>query len=388
MTMEISFRNKKKLVILAIPIVLSLLILYRLTYGTNESIQPVAESDYVTLLEAAASVTKGNYESITTWQGELMIEEDNYLYGEMCRDIPIAPNDPSVDSNSIRRRVTSLVKFATDIQNDKLYTELIPTVKYKALDLERDVVVNEKYSPIISIVTSQEYLSYQPDHIYGYRRDRLVNGKLQGKAAFKMPLEKVKREQWGHVRDPRSYFFQGNRTTWDYLYALRDTITGVTDIPKGKAPQISMAIDGAGDNAKLRIKGGFHGNTECTDSEDAFVNIIVTLDSSTGFNMVRREVTDRTGKTLQTLDLTYERIGQVYVPKTVHFIIYRFTDQKKSFDSHITFTKSILNEPIRAETFTYRNLGLKDGERLFDYIQDRDYIYQNGELIAINNSKK
>jgi len=357
-----------------------LAIQFNTSYGTEASIQEVAPSEYVSLLEGAAALIKSNYEAIATWQGELIVQEDDYYYGDKCRRIPILPGEPAAASKSIRRSVTGLVNFALDTYNDKLYTEFIPTVEYKALDLNRDVAVNEKYSRIISIVTPEEYLSYQVDHVYAYRRENVLNGKVQGRAAFRLPLEKAKGQQWGHIRDPRRYFFESNRTMWDFLYTLRDTVAGKTDIPKDKAPQISMAREDLGDShAKLHVKGGFHASPNCPSYDLEFLNITITLDSRVGLNMVRREVMDRSGRTLQTLDINYEEIGHVYLPKTVHFVI--FTGEQKLFDSRITFSKSIINELIPEETFTYRNLGLKDGEQLCDKTRDLDYLYQNGELL-------
>jgi hypothetical protein len=365
----------------------SLLILYSVSYGNSGSIQSMPESEYVDFLDTAAALTKANYEKISSWQGEISIQEDNYLYGETCRLLQIDANDPAARSDSIRRSVSDSVKFATDVRNNKLYTALIrPTIKFKALDLDRDVVVKGRYSPVISIVTSDEYLSYQPNHNYTYDRDTIINGKWVGRKAFRLPVEKVKGEQWGHVRDPRRYFFPDKKPVWEELYKLRNVITNPsTDIPAGKAPQISIAIEEMGDNIKTHIKAGFYGSADCTSCENEFVYIIMTLDSSVGLNLIRREVTDRIGKTLQTLDITYETIGHVYVPKTIHYITFSFPEQKKLFDSQIMFTKSVLNVPIPAETFNHRNLGLKDGDRFIDKILGKKFTYQEGELIPINS---
>lgn len=383
--METSLIDKRLSIISTVLIVLfSSLILYSVSYGSNGSIQPIPDSEYLDLLDMVATATKANYENITTWQGELRIEEDNYYYDEKCDWLPIARNDPGASSNSIRRRVTALVEFAVDIPTDKLYTKLTPTVKYKAVDLDCDVVVDEKYSPIISIVTPQQYLSYQPEHTYAYRRDAnaIIDGKLQGKAAFLMSPEKLKGEQWGHVRDPRRYFFRGNKTVWDYLYALRNTIIYQAYIPSGKAPSIEVTEEEANGETKYHITAGIHGGCiGCPDNENAFINIITTFDVSAGLNLISHKVTDKTGKTLQTLDITYEKISDVYIPKSVHLVTFSFPEQKKLFDSLITFTKSILNEPIPDGTFTYTNLGLENGVRLEDEIKNVEYIYYDGKLV-------
>lgn len=366
----------------------SLSILHGISYGNSGTITPMPESEYAEFMDNAAALIKANYENISTWQGEISIQEDDYLYGGKWGDLlQIDPNDPVFYSNSIRRSVSASEKFAVDVRNNKLYTERsLPIAKSKALDLGIDFV-RGRYSPAISIVTSDEYLSYEPNRRYGF--EAIINGKGAGRAAFRRPVEEARKEQWARVRDPRRYFLSDNKkAVWEDLDALRNFITNPPpDIPAGKAPQISITTEDMGDHTKTHIKGGFYGSPDCTNCDDAFVNIIMTLDSSVGLNMIRREVTDKTGRTLQTLDITYEKIGHVYVPKTVHFIIFSFSEQKIKFDSRITFTKSILNVPIPAETFNHRNLGLKDGDRFSDKILDKEYTYQDGVLISVSEKK-
>jgi hypothetical protein len=36
-------------------------------------------------------------------------------------------------------------------------------------------------------------------------------------------------------------------------------------------------------------------------------------------------------------------------------------------------------------TFTYKNLGLKNGDQFIDKILQKEYTYQNGELIELEN---
>jgi hypothetical protein len=265
----------------------------------------------------------------------------------------------------------------------------MPNVKSKALDLDRDLAAG-RYSPAISIVTSDEYISYEPNHRYGYDRDTIINGKWAGSAAFRWPLEKVSKEQWACVRDPRRYFLADNKkAVWEELDILRNHITNPSpDIPPGKAPQISITTEDMGDYTKTHIKAGFYGSPACTSCENEFVNIIITLDSSAGHNMTRREVTDKTGKTLQTYDITYEKIGNIYVPRTVHFVIFSSAEQKKNFDSLITFTKSILNAPLPADTFNYSKLGLEDGGRLIDKVNGKNFTYHAGNFVEIERKNK
>ena len=360
-----------------------LLILHSVSYGNNGSPQPMKESEYVGFLDTAATLTKANFENIGSWQGEFKIQEDNYYYGEQCRRLRIVEGDPGAGSNSIRRSVTGFVKFVTDIANNKLYTELVPTVKYRALDLDQDIVVNTRYSTIRSSVTSDEYLSYEPNHIYAY--DTVIDGKRQvhSRAAFRKSVKEATKEQWGHVRDPRKYFFQDDRTTWDHLYVLRSILTGDVNSVISSHIHISITEEKASDRTKYHIKSLLSTPT----NKDASIGIIITLDSSVGFNLTSRKVVDRTGKTLQTLDLTYEEINGLYLPKSVHFVTFSPSGQKL-FDSQITFTKSILNMPIPEETFNYKNLGLKNGDKFIDKILDKEYTYQDQTLIEVAKKDK
>jgi ribosomal protein S20 len=211
---------------------------------------------------------------------------------------------------------------------------------------------------------------------------------LAGRKALRLPLEKVKGEEWGHIRDPRKHFFSGNKTIWEELYSLRDLIVNPpNDIPYGKAPQINITTEKIEDYNLIHIKGGFHSSSDCINCENSFVNIVLTLDSSVAFNLVHREVTNKAGQILQTLDITYERVGHIYVPKSVNFIAFGSSDQNLIFYSQLTFTKSILNLPIPEEMFNYGNLGLKDEDRFKDEIADKEFIYQNDKLVEVAKKK-
>jgi hypothetical protein len=362
-----------------------LMFTYSVSFG--QSLKPVPESEYVGFLDRAAAIMKANYEKINTWQGEFSIEEDNYYYGEQCRSFDIDANDPAARSDALRRSISELQEFATDVKNNKLYcSKSMPQYKFKALDLDRDIVLERLYSPIVSIVTSDEYLSFMPNLNYGYGGKK-INGKWSGKMAFRWPLKRAKNEQWSDVRDPRKYFSEGHKMIWEDLDVLRNHIENPSpNIPEGKTPQIRIMTEGT----KTYIKTRFYRSEDCKGCNPnlEFVNINMILDSSMEYNLIHREALSTNNEILQTLDITYESIDGICVPKTVHYVTFRSADLKKSFDSKITFTKSILNVPIPEETFTYKNLGLKDGEKFVDKIADKEYKYQDANLVPIAEPNK
>jgi hypothetical protein len=367
---------------LAVNTMLVMLVFCSISYGNPEP-KPMPESNYVEFLDKAAALMKANYDKIDTWQGEFRIEEDDYSYDKQCRLLDIDANDPASRSKAIRRSIDSSAKFAINTPGNKLYyEESMPKVKYHALDLDKDVVVDKVvYSSIVSIVTPDEYLSFMPNFNYGYNKKQ-INGKWSGPMAFRLPLEKAKNEQWSNIRDPRKYFSEGHRMMWEDIEVLRNLIANPSpDIPEGKAPQISIMTEGT----KTYIKTRFYSGQECKGCENEFVNINITLDNSVEYNVIHREVLNPNNEILQTFDVTYEKINQIYVPKIVHYVTFRSSDLKKSFDSKITFTKSILNVSIPAETFTCKNLGLKENDAFTDKIQKKEYKYQDANLVFVKD---
>ena len=373
---------KENLIWRAIITLFFLMFINSVSFG--QSLKLIPESEYVEFLDRAAASMKANYDKIDTWQGEFSIEEDNYFYGEQCTWLNIDANDPASRSEAIRSRIYSLGKFETDVKNNKLYySESKPEPKYKALDLQRDFTLKEMFSPIISIVTPDGYLSFKPNFNYGYGGKK-VNEKWSGRQAFRLPLEKTKNEQWSDIRDPRKYFSEGHKMFWEDLEVLSNLIANpAPDIPEGKAPRIGIFTEGT----KTYIKTRFYRSEDCNscDPNLEFVNINLILDNSIGYNAIRREALSKNNEILNTLDIAYENIDGIFIPKSVHFVISRSSDFKKSFDSKITFTKSILNAPIPEETFTHKNLGLKEGEVFRDEIQKKRYKYEDASLVFVSD---
>ncbi len=374
--------TKKNIISTKMIIFFFLIFNYNLSIG--QSLQKLPESEYITFLNKAASLIKANYEKIDTWQGEFNIKEENYYYGEQCQSFDINSNDPAAHSKAIERSITLSQEFAIDVKNNKLYcSKSMPKYKFKALDLNKDILLDRLYSPITSIVTSDEYLSFMPNLSYGYGGKK-VNEKRVGKKAFRWPLERAKNEQWGDVRDPRKYFSEGNKMIWEELESLSNYLANPpSDIPEGKDPKISIMREGT----KIYIKALFYRSETCKgcDPNIDIVNINMILDSSARYNLIHREVLSRKNEVLQTMDIVYENTDGVFVPKTIDYITFRSSDLKKSFNSKISFVKSILNVPINKEMFTYKKLGLKNGEIFVDKIARKEYKYEDANLVLIGD---
>jgi len=112
-----------------------------------------------------------------------------------------------------------------------------------------------------------------------------------------------------------------------------------------------------------------------------------TFTSEKDFNMTLEETTNQDGKLLVRITRDYELIDNVHLPSKVlerHF----GEDGKITHEKVSIFKKSKINRSIPAETFTYKNLGLKDGDKFVDKTLNKEFTYQKGNLIAIEKKSK
>ena len=348
------------------------------------SLKQIPETEFLGLFDVFAIQTKANYEKIRTWQGKLVIEEYNYLYGDFVKMLNIAKDDPAINSSCIRRRVTYTASFTIDVVKNKLYVESPkPNVVFRALDIDKEVTVDGIYSPAKVIVTPEKYMHYEPGFTYGTLQTSISYG-ISGKAAFLDPPEKAKVDEGAQVRDPRRYFRQAPRMkTWDTLKRIRDFISEHGNPLVAGHPHYKIEKKDIDGRSLYKLTGRFFISP---NDKSKVMQSIMVLDGAVGYNLTHSELIDTNGKTSGTLDLTYEKIDDVFIPKTAHRKGFN-SKQQPLFDSRITITNSVLNKLIPPETFTIENLGLENGVRFIDNIKSIEYIYQNGKLIRPSQSK-
>jgi hypothetical protein len=355
--------------------------------GVDKPWKPVAEDMCMDILEIIEMHTKANYEKINLWQGKMNIVESEDYYGDnAAKRAYIDEKSPAAKSKHIRRMVTGTAEFAIDIVNDKLYCNLEPQVKYRAVDLNLDAPVQEdiRYSRIKSIVTPQEYISYEPDHNFGYSDSILVSARVSGKAAFLDPPEKAKDRLAGDIRDPRQFFdFGENKKIWETISTRRKVLSVEGNTTIAGRPHLSIAEIDADGHKQYKITTLYF--TSQHDKND-YAKVELVVDSSVGYNAIKQE-TIYHGITRMSVNLTYEKIGDVFVPKTFHRILLN-NEGKCIFDSQSTLTKSTINEPISKKTFTYENLGLQNGVRFVDNIKRIEYWHENGKLVPASEKIK
>ena len=80
-------------------------------------------------------------------------------------------------------------------------------------------------------------------------------------------------------------------------------------------------------------------------------------------------------------------VNGVYVPSRTTEQNFERKNGELSYEAKYTFKNAKTNHPISQETFTYKNLGLKNGDKFIDKILDKEYTYQDGDLISASEEK-
>ena len=78
-------------------------------------------------------------------------------------------------------------------------------------------------------------------------------------------------------------------------------------------------------------------------------------------------------------DFTWEKQGNAFVPtimRSTSFKASGMVDKKEFF-----FTDQVVDKQLPPDMFTLSKLGVKDGDRIIDNIQKKEFIYQAGELV-------
>ena len=113
--------------------------------------------------------------------------------------------------------------------------------------------------------------------------------------------------------------------------------------------------------------------------------LIKTYSADVGYNVISSERTRADGELVRQQNLKYQSVRGVYIPSRTTYKTFDLSDGSLQYHKERIFKNVRLNTAIPAETFTYKNLGLEEGDKFIDKIQGKDYIYQDGKLIPASS---
>jgi hypothetical protein len=347
---------------------------YSSAIAQSDTFQEVEKEKIPGILKTIASQTKANFEKIHTWQGELESSRFSIDRGENAKEtFELLTNAIGPCPNEVARISENNIIFKCDIDKGLLYSKISRKDPSRYIDPtnNRDLGTKSVSRSSSEIVTKE----------YKYRAEpsaRNKNGEIVQRKAVK---EKVDADGphigLQPIYLPR-YVLNIDNQVWGYYPDIIRTIE-----EKGE-----YVIDGLSIKVEQKI---ISGDLQYRIHEPFWTNnpqiknfwTINTFSQDAGYNRISWETTSIDGKTMQKLSTEYQKVNDVYVPIKNIEDNYDFKNFSLQSHNETVFKNVRINDVIPAETFTYKNIGLKDGDIFDDKIAGKEYKYEKGVLVPI-----
>lgn len=344
--------------------------------GTTDEFQPVDSDRIPEILNMISTTMRTNYNQIKTWRGEVRLSIDRISDGADAEQIfkKNTHNKGEIPAVVLKHEELT-IEFALNVKDDFLFVNQYPGKPRQYIDFETKRDLGAKWMPDHSkaIVTPEYYLQSSPNII----RENVV---LKRKAV-KTKREKGPSGRCGSsvhpIYEPRDSF-GARRTIWELFPRVAQYMNENGELNvDGHSLKVEERKDG--DVTRYLVQQP----TKIAPEMYRFLKTVFC--SENGFNIVSYELTDSDGKLLRRLTWEYELVSGVYLPKKTTEERFERTNGGQSYYVESTFRNLQLNQPIAEETFTYKNLGLQNGDKFIDKILNKEYTYQDEELIPVSN---
>jgi len=318
------------------------------------------------ILDMISTTMRNNYDQIKTWRGEVHLSIDRIHDGADSEQIfKNNTHNKGEIPNVILKHEEPTIEFSLNAEDDLLFVNQYPGKPRQYIDFETKRDLGAKWMPDHSkaIVTPEYYLHSSPNII---REDVVLKHK-----AVKTKREKGRSSCGGSVPpiyEPRDSF--GARRT--ILKTLPRLLQHINEHGELNVDGYSLKVEEHKDGDVTR----YFVQQPVKIPPETYRFIKMVFCSDNGFNIVSYEITDSNGKLLRRLTWKYELVSGVYLPQKTTEERFKRKNGGLSYYIENTFNNLQLNQPIPEETFTYKNLGLKEGDIFVDKIKKKEYVYQ------------
>jgi len=347
---------------------------------------PVDQNSFPKILTMIGNRVRENYYKISTWQGRVKIVADVVDEGAIAEKMfrKRLRDDGQPIPNKIKEHQELTREFALDINKELLYESHYLDGRHEIIDVEtgRKLQLKElvRLSPGKVILTPDYHL----DCMHNENRDGVIvsrtvikQARPQGELTCRIHLLPVydPRESLRVFGDPLGETFAKYLAYID-KHGQSSTLAGYT-------MKVEVEECNVGDVKKYKIvlPGVSSGGPK------VYISSTLVCSSEAGFNVVSCSTTDSNDRVFGHKTWDYGLINGVYLPLQTTDV--RFDYQTGNLDAQSTFTfiGQKVNHPISDEVFTYKNLGLQNGDKFIDKILNKEYTYQDGELIPTSQNK-
>lgn len=320
---------------------------------------------------------RSNYERIKTWEGKIEVVTDSVYKGAKAEKVFNTRTDGKGETPKIiREHREQIIEFSVDTDKDLIYTSYCPTKPLRYTDPEsgRDLEAKVVASRRRTIVTPE----YQVDCMGNTMRD----GVIMSRRAVKQtrPKNSTCASNIHPVFDPRECFVVG-KPIWETFSQVLEYINLHGELSvDGYALKVEKCNIGNLEEYRIQIPG------KVSPTDYLFMTMVFS--GNKGFNITSVEETMSDGKLLHKRTWDYDLVNGVYMPNRTTEQIFERKNGELSYEEKYAYKNLKVNQPIPAETFTYKNLGLKEGNKFIDKIANKEYTYKkDGKLEEVAKQK-
>ena len=335
-------------------------------------------------LAKLADVTKANYEKIKTWQGKVASESSYFYYrGEKTADLlrRHAGIKSIAEPNELTMTGKSAMEFNIDMKNNLLFRYQNRSKPIEYIDTEKGVTYTslEESSESTRIIAGEYEIKSYP---YTMKKD----GTILSRRVRKQPRRQS--QIITDDSDPR-YCYSIGKPVWVLLSEFSEGIRRYNKDPNGAVGTLPNSAFGGVVLEKAKTAKGVTYLMKFTipgaslPDEEKFI-----FDGEKGFNPVYVEVKTDKGIKISEITRDFIEVQGIFLPAKQQVLQYDRSDGRLRRMAESTFSDMKVNMELPDKIFSYKNLGLKNGDEFIDEIEKKEYTYQDANLVPVKNKDK
>jgi len=344
--------------------------------NTENNFQPVPPDQMSGILTMISNETQSNYNKIKTWQGKADATVVKIYEGtEAERVFKNKTDGVGQVPKKVKKMRESTVEFAVNYEKGLFFDKKFYRSPLRYIDPDSGRVLGTKsiVGSTTTIATPEYRITSVP---FIKRKDVIITRKaVKEKRAFTESCSTCRKDFY----DPRYAAIGGRGFRPTFLVLLNYIEEHGEFSIDGHSLRIEERVGGTTTEYRVEIP--------CQVSPGEFVFKTMIFNSDKGFNITLSETRSADGKLYQKEIWEYEAINGVYLPTSTMIQNFKGENAELGYERGCIYTNLKLNQAIPEETFTYKNLGLKDGDKFIDKILDKEYTYQDGNLILVSKEK-
>lgn len=226
-----------------------------------------------------------------------------------------------------------------------------------------------------SIVTPEQYLSFDPDEVSGRLRMDKTALPEKSRVAFVRPVSDADDLHLSYIVDPRKLSGANGEECWQEV----DKLVKAFDDPKTRK-LMEEAINISKLDQKYIVSITFKKDHTSPDSTDT-ISMTTTYDGKFSFLPTSYYERDSKGNTRVRMAWTYEAFDGLFVPATIRRANITSDGKVKRFERTLTLNQCDVNPELSPDAFSLSQFELANGERVANVVEDKVFVFDSGNLV-------